>query len=639
MEKQHSEYTYLLANLSTHEIRRTTEKSDVASSFIGGRGWGVKQLFDRVKAGIDPFSSQNVLVFAIGPFSGTLAPSSGRVEVMAKSPLTGLLGRANAGGHWGPELRYCGLEAVVVTGRSPSPCYLWITDDRWEIREASHLWGKDTFETNEIVRGETHLDAKVASIGIAGERLVRYASIMFTIYRSAGRTGIGAVMGSKNLKAIALRGSRPIYVKSSSSLIDRSAEIRKRLKKDSLLQMLGEYGSPGLIEGANAGKTLPTHNWREGTFGKAYQIGGKALKKNFLRRMRSCFSCPVHCRPFHYVGFGEYQGTFGSGPEYETLAALGSRVCVSDLAAICYGQMLCNRYGLDVISTGQVIASAMEWHETKILPKEDIDGLDLKWGNASAMLKMIEKIATREGIGDLLAEGSKRAARILGASAYPALVEVKGLELPGIDPRACKGWGLAFAVATRGGDHLTSFHCIESNGSPVEGKRRFGTEEAVNPFSHEGKARMVVWHEHVSALCDSLPLCKYPTLQVESLDNAISVNDMSLLLDAITGVRFTESELLKIGERIINLEKLFNVREKGGGREDDYLPMRLLKEPSLSISAPSRSEIDLEHLKDEYYAFRGWDTEKGISTANKAKDLGLYHEFQQAMEVCCKRSQ
>jgi len=616
----------LWVDLSSGEVTTVEADEATVASFIGGRGFGVKTLFDSCPSRTQALSPDNVLIFAVGPLVGTLAPSSGRVEVIAKSPLTGLLGRSNAGGDWGPELRYCGFLAIVITGKARSTCYLSITNSACDINSASHVWGHDTLETDAIIRKETHLEAKVAAIGVGGERLVKYACIMFSVHRAAGRTGMGAVMGSKNLKAIALKGSEPVIVHDCKGLEELSSELRERLKQDPLLEKLGKFGSAGLISKANSKGKLPTRNWRQGHFDSVDDITGETLERTYLRRMKSCFSCPLHCRPYHYVDHGVYKGSFGSGPEYETLAAFGSRLCISDLASICFAHTLCNRYGLDVISTAQAIASTIEWHEEGIISKRQLEGLNLRWGDPEGALELIRRIALREGFGDLLAEGSREVARSLGPDAYAATIEVKGLELPGIDPRGGKAWGLAFAVATRGADHLTSFNVIESTGSAAEGRCRFGTEKAVDPLSHDGKAAMVVWHEHVSALCDSLTVCKYPTLQVQSLYNAITPADMAALYETVTGVRVSQSKLLEIGERILNLERLFNRREGGGGREDDTLPERIMNTKSVSIPDLDRSEIDLERLKDEYYSLRGWDVNSGLPKAGKLKALGLLDE-------------
>lgn len=600
---------------------RELEKG-ILTNFMGGRGLASKIIYDKCGATVDPFSPENVLIFSIGPLTGTMAPSSGRTNVSAKSPLTGIIGRSNAGGHWGAELHFAGYIAIIISGRANKPTYLWINNDHIELKDATHIWGKSIPETDKVVREETDEEAKIASIGIAGENLVRYASVFFDIYRVAGRTGMGTVMGSKNLKAVAVRGTKGIKIAQPDLLYEIASKIDSRLKKDSGIQLVHEFGSPGWTSMADLQGWLPTKNWQMGCFKDTDEISGETLKEKYIVQTKGCFSCPVHCRIFHVVGEGPYAGTFGSGPEYESIAAMGSRVCVNDLAAICYAHDLCNRLGLDVISTGQAISFAMECYEKGILTEKDLDGLKLDWGNVEAVIGLINKIARREGIGKILAEGTRRAAQKIGKGSQYYAMEIKGMELSGIDIRACKGYALAYAVATRGADHLTALCSIELCGNLEEGKRRWGSEKSVNRLSEEGKAPMVIWHEHMCSLCDSMTFCKYPTVSMCSLDPAISVRDMADLFQAVVGIRIDPHELLRIGERIINVEKAYNIREGCGSREFDSLPQRILKEPSPCLGNKGHT-VNLEPMKDEYYELRGWDKKTSYPTRQKLKELNL----------------
>jgi aldehyde:ferredoxin oxidoreductase len=593
----------LKIDLTQGKIQREPLPRDLVYNYLGQRGANGKLLYDAISPGIDAFHSSNPLIFGVGPLGGTLAPCSGRFTVTAKSPLTGIFGDANSGGHWGPELKQAGYDHIFIIGKSRRPVYIWIDDDKVELREASHIWGKTTWETEAIIQEELGSEKiRVLSIGPAGENLVRFAAIITNKARAAARTGMGAVMGSKNLKAIAVRGSCGISVAEPAAFVEAVAECEEAILQDPLYKYSSNIGTPLLTEMVQSLGALPTRNFRESSFEKAANLNADSLYKKYVTARKGCFNCPVGCSRFYHVNRGPYAGTIGEGPEYETIAAFGTKCGNSNLASILRANTLSDQLGLDTISTGAVIGWAIECAEKNILRN-----LGVIWGDHEGIVSLIEKIAYRQGVGNLLAEGALRAAQTLGQEAVDLVIHSKGLEYPATDVRAVKGMALGFAVASRGGDHLRALPVYEVAPEPYRDAIRDELGIEVTPEywrDYRTKPQFIIWHENWHAIVDSLGLCKLEGIAMKPLRPA----HFTKLLKTATGWNLSQDELEAIGARIVNIERLFNVRE-GIRRVDDYPPKRILDEPI--VSGPSVGEkLDREQFEkmlDEYYRLRGWD--------------------------------
>jgi aldehyde:ferredoxin oxidoreductase len=612
----------LVVDLDKKGISKISTENSLIQRYLGGRGWAIKYLFDNLKQGIDPLEPENVLVICLGPLTGTLAPSSARYTIASKSPLTGGIGYANAGGHFAPELAYAGYDAIFIHGRAEKPVYLLIENEHVELVYAKHFWGKDTWETDELIKNELdNEDFQILSIGQGGENLVRYAAIINNLSRAAARTGVGAVMGSKNLKAIAVRGTGSVGVAEPEKFKKLTDETLERIYADPAYPSLSHYGTPFLVDLAQISGGLATKNSQKGIFEKYEEISAETFEEKYRVKSESCYACPIHCGKYSKVESGKYAGTKGGSPEYETIVCLGSKCGVGNLAAIIHANELCNRYGLDTISTGDTIAFIMEAYEKKALTLNDADGIELCWGNDEAVVELIKKIAFREGFGTLLAEGVKRVAEKIGKNSENYALQVKGMETPAFDVRAAKAFGLGWATATRGADHLAALPNFELLGYEAEkGVEWFGSRKAVDPHAWEGKPRMVVWHENFGAVVDSAEMCKYTCFSAY----ALRPEDMASFIAHATGMRMTGKDLLKIGERIYNLERLFNLRE-GISFKEDRLPDRFTKEPF--SEGPAKGQIvELDEMLPEYYAIRNWDFNTGYPKIGKLKELGLLNQ-------------
>ncbi|MFQ6074251.1 MAG: aldehyde ferredoxin oxidoreductase family protein [Candidatus Bathyarchaeia archaeon] len=568
----------LFINLSERKVKRRKLGARRARSFLGGKGLGVSFLYEVTPSRIDPFSPENVLIIAAGPFVGTSVPTGCRFVAVTKSPLTGLYLDTNCGGHFGPSLRFAGYDALVVTGRAEKPCFLYVEDGEAELLDATHLWGRTTHETEEIIHREVNGDASVVSIGPAAEKLVRFACLTSDSYRNAGRGGAGAVLGSKRLKAIAVYGTKSIPVAEPEELWKRAAELYEQASIDRL-------GTPGILGYAQETGSLPTRNYQAGVFEDAEKIDGEAMREQLVKRDIACFNCPKACGKLVFVRSGPWKGTRLVGPEYETLGMLGANCGVNDLEAIAHANLLCDRLGIDTVSTGGVIGFAMECYERGVLTEKDTDGLELKFGNAEAMIELVKRIGLREGIGDVLAEGVKRASEKIGRGSERWAVHVKGAELPAWEARAVRGRGLMYALNECGGFHTKGW----VSGSDPPNK------------SALDKVKKLVDSQNRSAVRDSTGLCMFME---------ISWKDLVHLLNLVTGWKLTPVKCLKIGERIHTLTRAFNVRE-GFSRKDDKLPPRLMNEatpkgPPAGCKA-FVSDEDFEMCLDRYYSLRGWD--------------------------------
>jgi aldehyde:ferredoxin oxidoreductase len=611
----------LRVNLTNGEISEEPVPKKDARMFLGGSGLATKYLFDELEKGVDPLGPANKIVYMTGPLTGTVSPSSGRFSAVTKSPLTGFWGEANSGGRWGRDLKAAGFDGIIIEGVAPKPVYLVIDDGKAELRDAEGIWGTGVQETTRSIKecrrfanGER---LNVSCIGVAGENLVRYSAIMNDVHRALGRCGLGAVMGSKRLKAIAVAGDQRIDL-ADSEAFNEAAKRASDFANESLLKMTLEvYGTAMVIDLVNIQGGFPTRNWQSGQCSYADDINGIAINEKILVGRKACFACPIACGRVAEIQSGKY-ACQGEGPEYESIGALGAMCDVDDLEAITYAHLLCNDYGLDTISTGSTIAFSMECYEKGILTTMDTDGLELEFGDADVMIELIHRIARREGIGDLLAEGTKRASERLGQEKLGQgserfAMHVKGLELPAYDCRATKITGLAFATANRGGDHITAY---------VQGPTFLDIpfliveESTIQDVQVENPAEAKVVKDMEDALTvfDAIGCCKF-------LGMALMAEDVAPVIANATGWEFGVSDFRKAGERIYNLARAFNVRE-GCTRADDTLPSRLLEEPLLEGPAKGLV-VDLEPLLDAYYEFRGWDKATGIPSPAKLEELGL----------------
>lgn len=611
----------IVVDLENSIIKKKPLDKQYIEEFLGGRGWAIKYLYDNLEKGIDPLGSENILVVSLGPLTGTLAPSSARYTIAAKSPLTGGIGYANSGGHFAPELAYAGYDAIFIHGRAEAPVYLFIQDDEIEIKDAKHLWGKDTWETEELIRKELSQEFQVLSIGQGGENLVRYAAILNNLSRAAARTGLGAVMGSKNLKAIAVKGSGSVKVAQPEAFDNFIDQTLQKIYEDPAYPSLSYYGTPFLVDLAYISGGLATRNNQTGIFENYESISAETFDEKFRVKSESCFACPIHCGKYSKVETGKYAGTKGGSPEYETIVCFGSKCGIGDLSVIIKANELANRYGLDTISLGDTIAFVMEAFQKGLLNREDTDGLEVVWGNEEALISLIKKVAFREGFGNDLAEGTKRLSEKIGKESEKFALQIKGMEPPAYDVRTAKAFGLGWATATRGADHLAALPNFELLGyAPEKGLEWFGSKESVDPFSWKGKPQMVYWHENFGAIVDSAEMCKYTCFSAY----AVKPDDMSNFLIYATGFDFTPEKLMLIGERIYNLERLFNLRE-GIGKNEDRLPPRFTDEP-LPEGPAKGNYVEIDKMLPEYYKLRQWDYETGLPSISLLRKLNLISE-------------
>ena len=590
------------------------EEKDV-KKFIGGSGLGAKLLYEYTNHQTDPLSPENVLIFMTGPFTGTKMFSSDRFEVITKSPLTGIYAESDCGGKWGEEFKKCGLDGMIIQGKSENPVRLVIKDDQITIEDASDLWGKDTFEVDELLKEKVDVNARSVCIGIAGERLVKIASIMNEgeVGRAAGRAGVGAVMGSKNLKAITVSGNKEVEIAHEKELNEFIKEVTPHMVKVS--EKLRAHGTSRDVELYEEIGDLPIKNWYEGNWKEgAKKISGPTMTKNILTGRYYCGKCVIGCGREVEIKDGPYKGQKGAGPEYEAIGMFGSNCLIDDLSVIFKAQEVCNRYGLDSISAGSLMSFCIEAYERDLINTEDTGGLEMTWGNGDAIIKMLKKVAYREDIGKLLGEGIVKASEEIGGNSSEFAMHVKGLDVPAHDPRAKVSLALGYATSPRGACHVAGFtHNLEYASSLPD----LGYPETLDRFETKGKAKMVADMQDLMSLFDSLHLCKF------TLFAGMSVEPLLKCLNLITGWHITKEEFLKTGERIFNLKRLYDVRE-GISRKDDTLPARLLTHPRGGGSGDNLPHLN-EMLRD-YYRVRGWD-ELGIPTKEKIKELDL-EEYQ-----------
>jgi len=598
----------LRIHLSSGAHRTEPLNEEIAKKYVGGIGLGMRLLIDNSKPDVDPFSPENPLILATGPLSGTMAPTGGNGHAfVSKSPLTGGVGEAKSHGFFGAELKRAGYDAVVFEGRSEKPVYVWIDDDNIQLLNAKHLWGKSPAETEDTIKDELgDYYIRVAAIGPAGEKLSRVACILNDHTRAAGRTGLGAVMGSKNLKAIAVRGTKDVNVAKPEEFLEFVKVIHERMKGPATSKYR-TLGTPQNVLVHNSLGALPTRNFSNATFEGAEKVSGEYLNERFVAKIIGCSSCAMRCEHIALVPEGPYKGT-STRVEYEPLWAFGPHCGVDRLDAIIKAMDLCNYYGLDSLSTGNIVGFAMDCYEHGILTKEDTGGIDLRFGNAEAMVEIVKKIGSREGVGDILAEGAKRAAEKIGKGAEKYANHIKGLEMTGYDIRGLKTAAVGYAVSFRGADHNRH----GAYGLDLGGK--------VNRFKYEkGRSRMVTEIEDLYTLIDSLIVCKFSRgVYYENF------SDLAKYYTLATGIEVTPQEMKITGERINTLGRLFNIRE-GLTRKDDHLPAKVMSTPIPDDTVSKRSFItqeELDFMLDDYYSCRGW-TREGVPTLEKLKEIGL----------------
>ncbi len=591
----------LRVNLSSGNVREEMISKDIARAYIGGRGLASKILYDEVDPKTDALSPKNKLIFAVGPLAGTSAPAPSRYEVVTKSPLTGTIAGANCGGFFGAELKKTGFDAIVIEGKADKPVYLWVNDGKAEIKDAGYLWGKNTHETTDMIVKELGDEkVSVACIGPAGENLVRFACVISDKHRASGRGGVGTVMGSKSLKAIAVRGTKKVEIAKPDAFEKAVKDCIKKLKDNPITgQGLPTYGSAILVNIINQSGIFPTRNFQTGVFEGAEKISGETMKDTILVKNKACHGCPIVCGRVTEVK-GKYAGK-GEGPEYETIWAFGAQCGVDNLEAIAKANYLCNELGIDTITMGNTIGCAMELSEKEYLPEKDV-GMRLTFGDADAIVELTKKTAYRDGFGDVLAEGSYNLAEKYG---HPELsMSVKKQELPAYDPRGVQGHGLEYATSNRGGCHVRGY---------MIAPEILGVPEKLDPLVTEGKAGWTKTFQDLTSVVDSCNICLFTTF-------ALGADDLAALLSAATGFDYTTEEVMKAGERIWNMERLYNIRA-GFGRNDDTLPERLLKE-KMPEGAAKGHVWERDALLGEYYKVRGWD-KNGVPTKDKLRELGL----------------
>jgi aldehyde:ferredoxin oxidoreductase len=599
----------LRVNLADGTWRDEHLTNELAELYIGGAGMAARILYDELKPGIDPFSPENKVIFLTGPVEGTMIPTASRIGLYAKSPLTNSFFHSSAGGHFAPELKFAGYDGIIFEGKAAKPVYLFIDDGYVELRDASHLWGMDTNRAQLELFEELGSDAiQIAAIGPAGEKLVRFACVICGC-RALGRGGLGAVLGSKNVKAV-VRGQASVEVPDMRRMKVFLDEMFARFNANpATSEILPRYGTPVLVNANNSLGLFGYKNWQDEFFPEADGLSGDTMRKKIVKRDKSCFACPARCSKFSIVGSGPYEGVRNEGPEYEDIFSLGSMCGHNDIEVVAAAERLCDDLGVDAIEAGVAIAFAMECCERGLLCKEDTDNIDLRFGRADLIVPLVEKIALREGrLGNLLAEGVKCASETIGnGSAYFAMHN-KGLTFAGHSARGMPGFALGYASGPRGGSH--------HDGRPTGERTGLVPRDTI-----EGKGEYTARINHLNIFTDSLIVCHL----TESIWGPLDVTDSAVrCLNAATGMNMTLEEARTAAERIWNLIRAFAVRE-GYRREHDRLPPRFLEEPITSgpSSGMAITRQMLDDLLDQYYEFRGWDKKTGIPTRERLVQLGL----------------
>ncbi len=619
-------------DLKEREIETEPVSKEDLKRFLGSRGYAAKILYENVGEEVDPLSEENILIFSPGLLTGTPWPTGARYTVTAKSPQTQAYGYSNASGFFGPELRKAGYAALIFTNAASEPVYLFVEDDILEIKDATNLWGKKALDTEKHLKNK-HENSRVSCIGPAAENLVKIASIVNDGGRTAARCGMGTVMGSKKLKAVVAKSEREVNF--PEEFKDKAVEMARKAGKDEGSKLLRKWGTPMLIDPKNEIGDLPTKNHQEVQYINGEKINAEAVDE-YVYKNTGCYSCPIRCSRLSRVESEEISCEI-EGPEYETLNALGPMVWNDDLEILIYANKLCNEYGIDTISAGVLISFAMECHEAGIL---DSDEVDLSWGNPETIISLLQMITYREGLGDLLADGVKNAAEQIGPEAEKFALHVKGMELPRQEPRIAKAHGLGHATSNRGADHLYGLPTIDLTGNVKIAEEYFPEcmPEILEVTNEKYKPEMLEFTQEYNAISDALGVCKFSTTENFALlprDLAEGVSQLNDWLD------LDEKEILEAGERIINLERMYNYRH-GLSRKDDLLPQRFTQEPATvfeveegKLTSEVSEEglvIDIENMLSKYYELRGWN-EKGIPTRDKLEELDLWEMVKEDFDL------
>jgi aldehyde:ferredoxin oxidoreductase len=597
-------------DLSSRTVEEQALEEHVARTFIGGSGLGAKFLFDETDEHTEPFGENNRLIFSTGPLTGSVLFNSNRFEAVTKSPLTGIFAESSGGGYWGATLKRAGYDALIITGKTDEPVYIVVQDGKITIKDGGELWGKDCFAATEMLKEQEGTDAKVAVIGPAGERLSRIACIVTDGYhgRALGRCGIGSVMGSKQLKAVVVKGTGTVQVAERTVLQNINKKMVPLIKEN--MKAVTDAGTSSGLEDSEELGNLPIRNWYQGSWKEgAIKTTGTTLAKTRLTGTYHCGNCIISCGRVISAQDGPYQGIEMAGPEYETLGLFGTNLLHDNLDAIIKANELCNRYGLDTISTGSVLGFAMEAYERGLINKKDTGGIAVEWGNSESIIRLIENIGERKHIGWLLGEGVRRTAQEIGGISAEFTAEIKGLELPAHDGRAKFTAAIGMATSNRGACHLSGFAHDFEEGAVIED---LGTPPLTNRFTREGKAENVIQMQNLMGMMDSLVVCKF------ALFGGLTVNPMVDALNAATGWDVDRKEFFTTGERIFNLKRLYNTR-LGISRKDDVLPPRMSRHRR---GGGTHELAPLFEMLEEYYRLRGWD-EFAIPTKKTLEKLGL----------------
>jgi len=617
--------TILRVNLSNGKITKEPSPENLRHQFIGGRGINSRLLFNEVKSGIDPLGPENKLFFGNSPLTGTGLVTSGRIHVTAKSPLTGILGDSNAGGHFGPELKWAGYDHIIIEGAAEKPVYIWIDDDHVELRDATPIWGKVISKTFPVILKELgDPRIRIAAIGPAGENKVRFASVMTDYGNACGKTGMGAVMGSKNLKAIAVRGTKGFRVAQTAEFKALARDILNRIVNGVTYKNFSKVGTLlYLTEYDENGRSLSNNAQQAGGIPYVKNYSAENMMKHMTRSV-ACFGCPIHCKHEFKVKKGPFANEHGHGTEFCIMSAHGPACGNSDETALLKINNICNEYGICGDTSGVTLAAAFEWYQRGLITDADTDGIAMEWGNVPNQIEMLMKMINRDGFGDILADGSALAAKKIGQGAEKYISHVKGGDLDMMDVRSTTGCALSDAVSSRGADPqrgwpgTVEFYPLK----PKISKRIYGTEKfAVDPESYEGKGFIVSYFTNLCTLCDTIGICKFSSTWGTS---AIGLPDMAALISMATGIKIDDKGINAAADRINNTERAYLVRE-GITRKDDMIHGRIMDEPVPSgpLKGKRLDKKKFNEMLDDYYDIVGWDKKTGIPTRKTLEDLGL----------------
>ncbi len=610
----------LRINLDKQNIMQENLSEELMQKYLGGSGYGAKILYDELDAKIDPFKKENILFLGTSPLTNRKVPGGGSLEICFKSPLTGTWGEARVGDEFGFQMRNAGFDFVIIKGKLEKPSYIVINDGDIDIKDGGELQGMSASNKADKIKEEIGQDFSVLTIGQGGENEVLYSSIMIN-HRAAGRGGAGAVMGSKNLLAIACKGDKEVEIANKDKYMESVRRAHKKIREHPDTKEFREHGTTGDMGACDASGDFPTKNWQSNSWGKGEELYDYFYENNLVDNKQCYKGCPVGCGRIAEVKEGKYKTPSHEGAEYETMSAFTAFVLSEDVDVAVHCDYLCNEYGIDTISTGAAIAFAMECYENGIIDNKDTNGLDLSWGNSEVLPELVKKIAKREGIGNLLADGVKRASKKLGKDSYEYAVQVKGLEAPAHDPRGGKALAVSYGTGNRGSCHI---HPVEAMGYDA-GKMEFGLSEFglpdpnnVDRWDEEGKGKVVKLLQDGGTLPDIMGTCKF------MLYVGTDFKDYVDMINGLTGWNIDGWELLKVGERAINLQRLFNIRE-GFYREDDMIHPRMGAKPEFGLYEDQKDCTikDFANILDEYYNERGWDKDTGKPKQAKLKELGL----------------